>query len=1005
MGALHGSAGVLVRRFETRVLPHIGDARERAVVREAHRLGVGTTGVRSSRVYLIESAIDTAQAKRLLEELLTDPARDSGIEGARQAEASDVVIEVHPLPGVMDPVARTVENAATELLGMPSESVRVSTGWRFDIAGATIEGALKLARQCLANGVIEHIHTEPWEPTSLPRGAPADQTVQHVPMRGMTDVELASLSMRGHLFLNLDEMRAIQRHFEQLQREPTDIELETIAQTWSEHCVHKTLKSSVLYTPPVDECIDWQGRPGCTVRADGAVMIDNLLRSTIAAATFELRDDGLDWALSVFVDNSGVIAFDEKYAVCMKVETHNRPSAIEPYGGAATGIGGCIRDIMGTGMGAQPIANTDVFCVAHPDSWNQSEDDHKELHNLPPGVLHPRRILTRVVDGVRDYGNRMGIPTVNGAVHFDDRYIGNPLVYCGCVGILPRDMVTGEPCPGDLIVALGGRTGKDGIHGATFSSGEVTSGHADEFSHAVQIGNAIEQKRVLDALLRARDAAGGPLYSAITDCGAGGFSSAVGEMGEKIGAEVNLERAPLKYDGLRYDEIWISESQERMVLAVPSEQLAALQQVCDEESVELAVLGSFGRTNEQGEPELMLRYDGTEVGRLSMPFLHNGLPMPMRIAMWRTQPPEQRDAIDAPIDIERTLLALLAHPDIASKRWIISQYDHEVQGNTVGKPLVGPAQEGPGDAAVIEPVPGSGRGLAIACGMATRLGHPDTHGADPYIMAMAAVDECVRNLVCVGADPTRIAILDNYCWPGCDDEYTMGALVRASVGCYDAAKAYRTPFISGKDSLNNQYRNRQTGELIEIPPTLLISGMGIVPNLHNRITSDMKAVDDSVLVLIRPCEWTSLGGSCAEAILRHGGVLPKAAPDAWARCAHAVHRMINSGNVCAAHDCSDGGILAAVAEMLIGAGETVGAEIDANVLSRSEPTAALFAEHPGNYLLQIKDIGRLEQLDGVECIVVGAILEMPELRVIGAGLGVTLDVSALRNAFLGTLDW
>src|SRR5690606_30203742 len=329
--------------------------------------------------------------------------------------------------------------------------------------------------------------------------------------------------------------------------------------------------------------------------------------------------------LSVFVDNAGIIAFDETHAVCIKVETHNHPSAIEPYGGAATGVGGCIRDVIGTGLAAKPIANTDVFCVAHPD-----------VERVPAGVLHPRRVLKQVVAGVRDYGNRMGIPTVNGAVAFDDRYLGNPLVYCGCVGLLPRDLVRGEAKPGDRIIALGGRTGRDGIHGATFSSAELTDTHADEFAHAVQIGNAIEEKRLLDAILRARAAGneGGPLFSAITDCGAGGFSSAVGEMGEALGAEVHLDRAPLKYDGLSYTEIWVSEAQERMVLAVPRENIERLRAICDEERVELAELGTFGTPDR----ELVLHYHGVEVGRLSMALLHEGIPTPTRVASWAPAP-------------------------------------------------------------------------------------------------------------------------------------------------------------------------------------------------------------------------------------------------------------------------------------------------------------------------------------------------------------------------------
>jgi phosphoribosylformylglycinamidine synthase len=771
-----------------------------------------------------------------------------------------------------------------------------------------------------------------------------------VPIRDLDDDTLTKMSREDHLFLSLEEMRTIRSHYRALGREPTDIELETLAQTWSEHCVHKTLKSTVRYTCSGDDTIDWSGRPGVELQPDGSVIIHNLLKSTVAAATHELIADGVDWTRSVFVDNAGIIDFDEHNAVCVKVETHNHPSAIEPYGGAATGIGGCIRDIMGTGLAAKPIANTDVFCVALPDT---KEED------VPDGCIHPKRTLERVVEGVRDYGNRMGIPTLNGTVYFDPRYIANPLVYCGCVGILPNDKTHGDAQPGDLIVAMGGRTGRDGIHGATFSSAELTDTHADEFSHAVQIGNAIEEKRTLDAILRARDFENGCLYTAITDCGAGGFSSAVGEMGEQVGAAVDLDKAPLKYDGLRYDEIWISESQERMVLAVAEENLDALQQICDEEHVELAVLGTFGNTDSDKNPELLLRFDGSEVGRLPMALLHDGIPMPTREAEWTTPSVEIKEAGES--DIKRALLDLLAHPNIASKRWIVRQYDHEVQGNTIIKPLVGPGGIGPGDAAVIQPVPGSDQGLAIGCGLQTALGDP-ANGGDPYLMALAAVDECVRNLVCVGADPERIAILDNFCWPSCDDPMNMASLVRACMGCYDAAKAYRTPFVSGKDSLNNQFRTKD-GRLIEIPPTLLITGVGIVPDVNKCVTMDAKGAGNSI---------SFVRGERGPQVARH------------------VASLIQSGEVVSAHDASEGGVLVALAEMLIASEhESLGFGFDAEMSAD-----ACFAESSATYLV--------EHESALDLVPLGVVTTDGSLTI---GSTRSIPISELREAFLGTLDW
>ncbi|HED52585.1 MAG TPA: phosphoribosylformylglycinamidine synthase, partial [Phycisphaerales bacterium] len=675
---------------------------------------------------------------------------------------------------------------------------------------------------------------------------------------------------------------------------------------------------------------------------DGTLTINNALNSTVAAATFELIEDGIDWTLSVFVDNAGIIAFDDNNAICAKVETHNHPSAIEPYGGAATGIGGCIRDIIGTGLAAKPIASTDVFCVGYPN-----------IKDVPAGCLPPARVLNQVVAGVRDYGNRMGIPTVNGAVWFDNRYVGNPLVYCGCIGIMPRSLIKGDAEPGDLIVALGGRTGRDGIHGATFSSTELTDTHADEFSHAVQIGNPIEEKRVLDAIVRARDAEGGPLFTSITDCGAGGFSSAIGEMGEHVGAEVHLDRAPLKYAGLTYDEIWISEAQERMILAVPQANIDSLQRICDEEHVELSVLGTFGHFNQNKEPELILFYNTTEVGRLPMPFLHDGIPTPTREAIWKPPRHTRKTRPGTEPTVKEALLYLLAQPNIASKRSIISQYDHEVQGNTLIKPLVGVQGQGPSNAAVIEPVPGTSRGLAIGCGLATNLGDPEL-GGDAYQMVLTAIDECVRNLVCVGADPSRIAILDNFCWPSCAKPENLASLVRAAEGCYDGAKAYRTPFISGKDSLNNQFTTRQ-GQTIEIPPTLLITGIGIVPDIRRCLSSDFKRPGSSVLLIEaeQNDQWLRMGNSqfynCFGLPDRAEPLMPAVDLASAPTVAAAVARIIREGLALAAHDVSDGGALVTIAEMLIGAGSTIG--FDAAHISLER----WFSETPAGYMLEVPD--------------------------------------------------
>ena len=595
--------------------------------------------------------------------------------------------------------------------------------------------------------------------------------VKQIPILNADADELSRISQEGLLSLNLAEMQAIQAHFAKLERNPTDVELETIAQTWSEHCVHKTFKSMIEY--------DEKGRE--------TEMIDGLFKTYIQRATEEI---GAEWCVSVFTDNAGIIEFDDNYNIVFKVETHNHPSAIEPYGGAGTGIGGVIRDSLGTGLGAKPILNTDVFCFGLPDL---SYDE------LPKGALHPKRIFKGVVSGVRDYGNRMGIPTANGAILFDPRYTGNPLVYCGNVGLIPKDRCDKTVEPGDLIIAIGGRTGRDGIHGATFSSLELDD-TSENLGSVVQIGNPIMEKKIVDALMGARDR---QLYRNITDCGAGGFSSAVGEMGQEIGAEVHLENIPLKYTALDPWEIWLSEAQERMVIAAPPENLDELMAICEAESVEATVLGTFTDTH-----RLRVFYRGEVVADLDMDFLHNGLPRHRKKAVW--DPPQHPEPVLGQVNsmqLTEDLCRILASPNVASKEWVIRQYDHEVQGGLVLKPLVGRENDGPGDACITTPVLGSRKGVVVANGINPKYGD-----IDPYDSAAGAIDEALRNIIAVGGNLEQTALLDNFSWGNPDKHDRLGGLVRAARACYDIAVAYGTPFISGKDSLYNEYRDTTTGE-------------------------------------------------------------------------------------------------------------------------------------------------------------------------------------------------
>ncbi len=968
----------------------------------------GAASAWSSRLFYVEgAALDRTQAGQIAETLLVDQVTERAevlgeSDHVPEAERGRTAIEVHRRPGVMDPVA---ESALAELRaeGWAVESVR--TGRRYIIRGpASSPAVLETARRILANDCVEEVVLGTVGIRAASQPPVFEFELRHIMLRGLDDTALEQLSRSAHLFLSLAELRAIQDHYGELGREPTDLELETLAQTWSEHCVHKTLRATIVYQGAPLPFPDGVGADAAAVASESTRRYGNLLGETIARATEELIAAGHGpQCLSVFKDNAGVIAFDEDYGVAFKVETHNHPSAIEPYGGAATGIGGVIRDVIGCGLGAKPIASTDVFCVA-PVDWPPDR--------LPKGVLHPQRVLRGIVQGVADYGNRMGIPTVNGTVYFDPRYLGNPLVFCGSVGLIPRRMVQKAAQPGDLIVVIGGRTGRDGIHGATFSSAELTDTHADEFSHAVQIGNAITEKRFLDAILQARDDESGCLYTAITDCGAGGLSSAVGEMAEDIGAVVELDRVPLKYAGLRYDEIWISEAQERMVVAVPPARLDRFLHIMQDEEVEATVIGRFG-TEQPRAPWLVLRYRQQVVGDLDLAFLYDGFPRSERVAEWsspaatRAYPAaaEARDETGGLATALRRLPDELARPNVSSKEWIIRQYDHEVQGGSVVKPLVGPGH-GPADAAVLRPRLDSYRGVALGCGLA-----PHLSDSDPYWMAAASIDEALRNVVSVGGNPDRTALLDNFCWGRSDDPQQLGALVRACQACYDVAKANRTPFISGKDSLNNEFaldeadveplletlRQRAATEGVEaerlrallselesrvrtrrrlaIPPTLLISAVSVVDDVRRCVTPDLKYAGHDVL-LVGGVPQTDFSLAAAATIHR------------------TVAELIHKRLVAACHDVADGGWLVALAEMAI-AGDR-GVELHDDPRAPQGPLAECCAGYVAEVIDCTAAVGALEQ-SGVAWAKVGRVRADQAL----AYGGTTVEVADLRAAWSG----
>lgn len=923
-------------------------------------------------LYFIEGALTDAECQRLAHELLSDPIAQQctwrrGGEPTPTA-ANFFVIETTLRPGVTDPVAEQIVRCA-HLLGIVGVA-RAATGQRFELAGPLKPVDLHtLAQRLLANAVIQRYALGEVEP-SFPQPAAASGQVELIHIRTLNDAELLGLSQARRAALDLAEMQAIQSYYRKLDRDPTDVEFETLAQTWSEHCVHKTFKAKVLVKQSVNsETVNSAAADGNSISNLQSLVsslqspINGILRTYLRAATEAIA---APWVRSAFVDNAGIIDFDEEYEVSFKVETHNHPSAIEPFGGANTGVGGVIRDVLG--VSAKPIAATDVLCFGL-----QGLDPN----TLPEGVLHPRRIRSGVVAGIQDYGNKIGIPTVNGAVVYDAGYTANPLVFCGCVGLAPKNRHPRNPQPGDRVIVLGGRTGRDGLRGATFSSMTMDAQTGEVAGASVQIGDPITEKGLIEVITRARDLR---LYSAITDCGAGGLSSAVGEMASQLGADVDLACVRLKYPGLAPWEIWLSEAQERMVLAVPPEALPRLQSLCDTYQVELTDIGVFTLTN-----QLRVRYGDQPVLQLANTFLHEGIPQRQLEAIVKSEELIVNSAassatlnsslltLHSPFFTD-CLLQLLSHPNIASKAPIIRLYDHEIQGGTVIKPLTGAFNDGPSDAVVLKPQGTQGsKGLVLANGL-----NPFFGKRDPYRMALSVVDEAMRNAVAVGADPERIALLDNFCWGDPKRPTTLGGLVEAARGCHDAALHYRTPFISGKDSLNNEYLGSD-GQRHAIPPTLLISAIGVINDVTQTITMDCKEPGNSVYLLGETR--AELGGSHLEIISEQLAVVsnqlsvnsdqssqvPQLVTDYFslltAYCSpspvpslptytpalyRALHRAIRQGLVRACHDLSEGGLAVAAAEMCMG-----GRLGMALTVTTDDPVVALFSESNGRLLVEV----------------------------------------------------
>ncbi|MFV8748944.1 AIR synthase-related protein [Nannocystaceae bacterium ST9] len=993
-----------VQRLEIEARPGLPDPLAEATLhRLAVWLGSRPRALRTRKVYHLDLGLDSREAEQVLA-ALTDPVAEVGALGmlADPLEGGEPpwVLSVGLLPGVTDAVGRSVERAVEDCLGRPSDRPLLGHAYSsvlYLVWGIERDELERAARELLHNPLIQRARIEraPRElDLAVPRaGTAVEPAVARVPLREASDETLEAISRTGMLALTLAEMRAIQAHFAARGRDPSDAELECLAQTWSEHCKHKIFASPIAYVDP---------------QGESRTIAKGLFRSYVRGATEQVASDraarGLDgdqpFLVSVFHDNAGVVRFSELDHLCYKVETHNSPSALDPYGGAMTGIVGVNRDSFGTGLGADLLTNVWGYCFGDP-RWDVATHGA-----LPPGLMHPRRIRDGVHEGVIDGGNQSGIPWARGFELFDERYVGKPLVYCGTVSVMPvvvpgpdgRPRPTHEKPirPGDKVVMVGGRIGKDGIHGATFSSVQL-----DEQSpvQAVQIGDPITQKMMFDFLSEARDRG---LFSGMTDNGAGGLSSSVGELAEATGgARIDLARAPLKYPGLAPWEILISEAQERMTIAVPPAQLDAFLELARAREVEASVLGEFTTTG-----RFEVAYGELEVCDLPLAFMHEGVPLPTLDARW--QPPT-RPAPDlvgaraklAELDCSTTLVALLGRSNLAASDERTRHYDHEVKGLSVIKPLIGRRGDVGSTASVMRVRHARDEGVVLGEGI-----HPWYADFDTDAMARACVDEAVRRVLCAGARIDRLAGLDNFCWPDPivsaktpDGRHKLAQLVRCCEGLHAACVAYGVPLISGKDSMKNDAV--MGGIKISIPPTLLVSVIGQMPRVDRALSLEPQAVGDLVYLLGE----TALeldGSELARASAIPGTSVPRTDLDrCWARYQAFVEQR-DAGRVCSAHVCARGGLGVALAHMLL-AGE-LGLSLALDQVAHDLPAAAaLFSESTGRIVLTARPehAAALEQaLAGHALIRLGRVESTPRIHATLAGRELlNVELSALRRAF------
>ena len=714
-------------------------------------------------------------------------------------------------------------------------------------------------------------------------------------IRDAKEEELKRISDDMGLSLNLEEMKRIKRYFAAKKREPTDVELQSIAQAWSEHCCYKSSK--------------------------------RILQKFIFG--IEAPQNML-----VIKEDAGVVEFDEEHAYVVAFESHNHPSAVEPYGGAATGIGGIVRDVIC--MGAQPIALIDPLFfgqLSHPDE------------KLPVGIKHPRFLFNGVVSGIGDYGNRIGIPTCAGMVYFDDGYVGNCVVNVGCVGIMNKaDLSRSRAKPGEVLVLVGGKTGRDGIHGVTFASVELTG--EEESRSAVQVGDPITKEPLMHAISEANELG---LISGMKDLGGGGLSCAVSEMSHAggCGADVHLERVKLKEEGLDGWEIWVSESQERFLIAVSGDNVEGLLAIFDKWDIDAVVIGQTFKKR----PQVRIFYEGELIFEMDTDFLV-ACPIYERPKEIRNKE-EEEVSIEEPKDYNEVLTRLLAAPNITSREGIIRQYDHEVRASTVLKPMQGViGKQTHGDAAVIKPLEESYKGLAITSDV-----NPSFCKLNPFWGAASAIDEVCRNLTAVGAVPHSLADCLNFGNPEKPDR--MGDFYECCRGLGYMASSLGVPFVSG----NVSFYNESAAMDGSIPPTPAVLGIGICEDVRECITVDVKEADGNLLYVMGETK-AELGGS-EYYRLRHveGGFVPRTEPEVLMQSMNALREAMQAGLIASCHDISEGGLAIAVCEMLIGG--DIGASIDlAGVNPGMRSDYKLFSESNTRWVVEVwkEEAERFEDL-------------------------------------------